>query len=312
MSSDKHLDSKAGPTRSPTRSQSPRKRTPYSRESQSDINDLRIQAIENRRIRNVATRQDSIDEQVISRFINELNEEEQEFKNLVDELSKKIVQSEEYLMSGDYFFKEHCNEIRRQVQLAKNLKIQRLEEMSEKLKMKIKEHEKKGSAALPKQNNDKLMETLNEMKLQNERWMKRLYKQEEINAQLIKQIKDCLSDYILEKENINRFLLNEQYLEFKEANDKDQLGEIIVVSMASFDENSVEKIEFSALLKNREDCTLTCSCNCQFCSHLEIYYETHNCDYEYDKYWNFFFHRQEIFTLFTRQKSCFCYSNGGP
>ena len=105
------------------------------------------------------------------------------------------------------------NHIKGLVQLVKDQIIESLEEMSEELLKKIVYLENERSAFLLKANYEDLMETLNEMKSQNERWMEQLYKQEEDNTHIIKKVQDCLSCFEFEKEKIFSFLLNKQFLE---------------------------------------------------------------------------------------------------
>ena len=147
---------------------------------------------------------------------------------------------------GGQFIREHCNEIRRRVQLAKKLNIQNLEDMSEKLPLKIDEHEKKESEAFLNANHGKFMSKLYEMKLQNEKWIKCLREHEKITDQFVEEINQwCLSKLSLERKKMNRFLLNEQSLEFKEA--KDEFGEIVVVPMESFEEDGVVKFDLETI-----------------------------------------------------------------
>ena len=78
--------------------------------------------------------------------------------------------------------------------------------------------------------------------------------------------------------------MNGQYLEFKEAEKKDELGEIVAVLMASFDENSAEKFDPGEIFSEYDRipfCTVTCSCDCQACTNLSIDYD-HDCDYYCD------------------------------
>ena len=82
-----------------------------------ELNDLRIECIGTCRI----VENSFSGEEILPQFDKELNEEGQAFKTLVDDLSKKLAQSERDLKCGNYYFKEHCNEIRRRVQLSKEL-----------------------------------------------------------------------------------------------------------------------------------------------------------------------------------------------
>ena len=65
------------------------------------------------------------------------------FKSLFDDLKKRLNQTELDLMNGNSFIKEHCKEIRRQVQLAKEIKIQEIEKIAEEIFDQIEKFEKK-------------------------------------------------------------------------------------------------------------------------------------------------------------------------
>jgi hypothetical protein len=74
----------------------------------------------------------------LSEKLNERkNEEEKEFDFLLKNLNKRLKQAEFDLMHGDYLIKEHCNEIRRQVQLAKETTLLKIEEITDELFTKI-------------------------------------------------------------------------------------------------------------------------------------------------------------------------------
>ena len=120
-----------------SRSKSPRHIKPYSKENSlkttTDINDLRIQAIENRIARQNAdghTSEADNNEHLLGKLNRELTEQETAFKSLMDQLKKSLNQTEFNLMNEDYIYKEHCTEIRRQIQLAKETKIARIEEIT--------------------------------------------------------------------------------------------------------------------------------------------------------------------------------------
>ena len=98
-----------GPIKSSNRSS--RSCSPYSRQKtsdESDINEIRIQAIENNRLKS-------------------LNETaELAFKTSLDEFEIKLDKIYNDLNNSDSFVREHYSELRRKVQLAKELKIVKL------------------------------------------------------------------------------------------------------------------------------------------------------------------------------------------
>lgn len=233
MSSEKKNETTIGPIRSSARNQCPRNiRTPYSRKYTTDNNNLRI---ENRS-------QDAISENVLTHFEKQLIEEEQLFKDLLNLYHENILQTEHDLKCGDYFLREHCNEIRRRVQLAKETRIQSLEEISEKLLAKIDEHEREISETILKANNDTFLARLNKMKLDLDEWNDCLDKHL-VDSKLIENANERLLNFAFERINIDRFLLNGQFLYFEEDSKINKLGEVYSICMNSFDENGTDKFD---------------------------------------------------------------------
>ena len=117
-------------------------------ETKQDINDLRIELIVKQK---------------------ELNEEEKELSSLLSSLNDKLKQAEFDLLHGDYVVKEHCNEIRRQVQSAKEATLLKIEEITDKLFKKIDSFESDSLDAILKVEKEKFTSKLNELTIENEK-----------------------------------------------------------------------------------------------------------------------------------------------
>ena len=98
---------------------------------------------------------------------NELNEE---FKSLKQRIKLILNQTKINIDDNEYVYKEHCNELRRQVQLAKETQMLKIEEISDKLMNEIDEFEKESLESVSKVNKEQLVNKLNEMKQENEKW----------------------------------------------------------------------------------------------------------------------------------------------
>lgn len=177
-------------------------------ENTDDINDLRIEAIEkNETINN-------------------------EFKSLLNELKTKLNQAEYDLLNSDNFIKEHCRVISRQIQSAKETKIQQIEEISDEMLKKVQDFETKTSQELNKTDREKKLETkLKQIKTENEKWNKKLddYKVDDL---LLNEVKESISKFTFKREKINK-LLFQDLLEFKPNNDQINFGSLSTVIVDS-------------------------------------------------------------------------------
>ena len=256
---DNKSQSSIGPIKKNSRSQSPRNQTPYSRleDNHDDINETRIQVIEKRKIKNI------------------LNEQKLEYKSLLDEFQIKFDKINFDLNNSDSFVKEYYIELRRQVQIAKELKIQKLEDQSEAILVKIDEYEK-NSLAL-KVNKDDFFVKLNEMKLENEKWLKSLTERE-IDFKLNNdQVKESIGRLSCESKNLESLLFDGKLVQFNE--NENGLGEIISIELDVLKNNDdLNKIDISDHLKHYNKCNNECkclNCSCGLCNDI------HECDNEY-------------------------------
>jgi len=235
MENKKQQEESKRPIRSLHRSQSPRNRTPYSRQSSGsvtneDINDLRIQAIENSRL-------------------NSLNEEELAAKSLLDESKIKLDKLDFDLNNSESVIKEHYMELRNQVQLTKELRIQKLEDQSEIELLKIDQYEQESlKYSISKVNKDEFSSKLNEMKSENENWSKQLVE----HKTNMDQVKSKTSQLLFEKDNLESLIFDGKLVQFKESADHD-LGEVYSNEFDIFDSNKVKSIDLSGHFKEDEE-----------------------------------------------------------
>ncbi len=199
----------------------PRRRSSRTRhtENTDDINDLRKEAIEKNEIIN------------------------NEFKSSLNELKTKLNQAEYDLLNSDNFIKEHCREISRQIQLAKETKMQQIEEISDEMLKRVQDFESKTSIELNKTENKKKLETeLKQIKIENEKWNKKLddYKVDDL---LLNEAKESVSKFTFKREKINKLLFKD-LLEFKPNNDQINLGTLstVIVDSLSHEINISEHI----------------------------------------------------------------------
>jgi hypothetical protein len=143
------------------------------------------------------------------------NDQEQEFNLLLNKFKEKLNKAKFDLENGgEYIIKEHCVEIRRQVQLAKEETLLKIEEITDALFKKIDLFESDSLEAVSTANNDVITSKLNELKSENDKWNKCL-DEHKIDSKLIDNLRDCISKFTIERENINQLLFNSQLLEFE-------------------------------------------------------------------------------------------------
>jgi hypothetical protein len=161
-------------------------------------------------------------------------EQEKEFSLLLNKLNDKIKQAEFNLNdNGAYLIKEHCTEIRRQVQLSKEETLIKVEEITNEILEKIDAFESRSSDYTLKADKDKLSAQLIQIKNVNEKWAKNLdeYK---VDLELLDDLRDSLFKFSSEQENFYHLLFNSQLLEFKPNKDI-SIGKLSNVTIDSFE-----------------------------------------------------------------------------
>jgi len=175
-------------------------------------------------------------------------EKQNEFKLLFDELKKKFNQAELDLTNGDYF-KDHCNEIRRQVQLEKETKIQAIERMCEELFNEIDNFEKNSLKKKTNDNKEKLTAELKTLRQDKEKWNKNI-DEYQINDQLIFQARESLTKLKFKRDKINKLLFDELLL-FKSNTDKIAMGSLSKIVIDSSKLN--QKLELKQHINELEN-----------------------------------------------------------
>ncbi len=165
----------------------------------------------------------------------ELNEEEKEFNSLLSSLNDKLKQAEFDLLHGDYLVKEHCNELRRQVQSAKETTMLKIEEITNDLFTKIKTFESDSLDAISKVDKQQINAKLSEIKNEAEKWSTCSNKSIK-DPELCDDLRNSVSKIAIERENINQLLFNCKFLEFKPIEiELINIGTLTTVSVDSFD-----------------------------------------------------------------------------
>ncbi len=110
--------------------------------------------------------------------------------------------------------------------------------------------------AILKADKEKLNYKLNELKIENEKWNKRL-DEYRIDSDLVDDIRNSISKFSIERENINQLLFDSKLLEFKPI----KIEQINIYSLSNFTiDNFENKIDISKqiddLNKNFDFCYL--------------------------------------------------------
>lgn len=221
--------------------------TPYSKETSSqptDINDLRIQAIENRILSRNAAQPTT--NQLLSSLKRDLTAEEMTFKSLLEQLNQQLKQAEFNIMNDEFIYKEHYIELRRQIQLAKETKIAKIEEMATQLIDKVNKFEKESFEDVLKVDKNEFITKINELKKENQKWNQCLddYK---VDSKLLDELRNSVSTMTFRTDTLNSELLK-KLMKFSENSDEITLGEVSVVSLDSINKINLEK-HFNDLLE---------------------------------------------------------------
>lgn len=138
-----------------------------------------------------------LSQKLTNKFAKQSPKEAEELKSKLNDVETELKQIEFILANGDCVIKEHCCELRREVQLAKELKIERINEMFNVMIHKIDELEKESLNFYSKMNKNELNQTLNQMlnkmKQNLDEWNHRLADYE------IEQEEICKTNYEIKK-----------------------------------------------------------------------------------------------------------------
>lgn len=207
---------------------------------------------------------------------------------LLDEFKIKFEKINFDLNNSDSFVKEYYIELRRQVQIAKELKIQKLEDQSEAILVKIDKYEKSSLEHALKVNKDDFFSKLNEMKLENEKWLKSL-SEHEVDLKLNSdQVKESIARLSYESKNLESIIFDGKLVQFNE--NENGLGEINSIELDVLkNKDDMHKIDVSDHLKHYDKCNNQCkclNCSCGLCNDIhECYHDCNNQYFNHDFDW---------------------------
>lgn len=162
-----------------------------------------------------------------------------EFKSILDKIKRKFDKIEFNLNNGDYCIKEYCIELRTQVQLAKEIKMQQLEKLSDSMLDEIDDFEKVKLNEHLKRNKDEFQIKLNQLK--------KMIDEQQQNMNSLQIIQSKLAN---EQDSLNNFLFNGKVLEFskrkEDLNASATFGQLAMSSFDSIDFNNLNKFDLNS------------------------------------------------------------------
>ena len=187
------------------------------------------------------------------RVKNDHEERKSEFNSIINDIETKLNQIKSDLNNGDLTIQEHCVELRRQVQLAKEIKIQELEEISEKMMQKVNEYERDSLKTYSEMNKDPFKSSLHELKLEVSEWN---YKGIEFEFANKKKFIDAIHKLNVLKSKVmgeldklkysifaNNRMLN--YRSFHSSLDSNLLGYLRLDSLDAINNDNLNKIDMT-------------------------------------------------------------------
>ena len=182
-------------------------------------------------------------QKITKRQKNESNTPEaKEFKLIVEEIESNLHQTEFDLLNGDYVISEHCRELKRRVQLAKELKIEELENLSKEMMNKIDCYEQETISIYQKTNKESNAQQFLEIKEVFDKCQINLIQNQE-------EMKSIKSKLTFEQENIKSLIFNDNVLTFKE-NNQLLIGNLMPHSLKTIDYNHLQEINFGNLVRD--------------------------------------------------------------
>ncbi len=179
----------------------------------------------------------------------EPTEEIKQFKLLLDSIGIKLKQAEFNLFNGDYLLKEHCRELIRQVQLAKETKVDQLEKLSDEMLNQIDMYEKERLNAYQlNANKQEFTSKLNELKIILDDWNQKLNDHQQSFSKQIDSARNVLSRLAVEEENLKSFIFNDKLLDlidYQEQLSETLFGKLAFTSFDCIDFNNLNKIDMN-------------------------------------------------------------------
>jgi hypothetical protein len=177
-----------------------------------------------------------------------------EFESLFESVTAKLKQTELNLLNGDYAIKEFCSELKRQVQLAKELKMKKLDDMSDQMMTKIESFEHEKLNVFLEAQNDNFKTKLDEMK----QFLSE-YNQKLENSKIVNNIHAVLglqAQIETLNENFYSLLFDGEYLQFNPKESPSSFGEILIKKSDEMDlkesKNEMEVSDYVFEMKNSD------------------------------------------------------------
>lgn len=175
-----------------------------------------------------------------------------EFKSILNEIQTKLTKTEFDLQNGENLIKEHCIELRRQVQLANEVKIQEINKLGESMINEIDIYEKESLETYAKINKESSEQKLNQLKQevttheQNAAQLKA-----EIDNQTLDKLKELKSKVFVQENHIKHSVFHKGQLMVYQSNENEFDEDIL--GLFSFDKfectvdmNELAKKDFSS------------------------------------------------------------------
>ena len=188
-----------------------------------------------------------------------------EFESLYELVIAKLKQTELNLTNGDYAIKEFCSELKRLVQLAKELKItkkndisdqlmEQMDDLSDEMMKKIESFEQEKLKAFFETQNTTFKTKQDEMKQLLSEYNQKLENSKLINNQhLVLSLQAQLETL---NENFLSLLFNGEYLQFNTKETENSFGEIVLKKLNEIDltrnKNEIEVSHYVLEMKNPE------------------------------------------------------------
>jgi len=168
-----------------------------------------------------------------------------EFTEIKKDIENKLKKTEFNITNGHYLIKEYSREVRTQVQLAKKLKIEQINNMSDDLIRKIDDFEKELlENYLSKQNHSQVMEydLLNKEINEIKKGIKNLNNQIDLAKEMQSKLTLC-------HENLHKLLFNNRLIEFvHHTSQQDTIGQLSFGKFDEIDFKSLNRISFKSYI----------------------------------------------------------------
>ena len=156
-----------------------------------------------------------------------------QYKSFMDSITAKLKQTEFELENKDYVITEYCSELKRQVQLAKELKFKELDDLSDEMMAQIDSFQKEKLNAILEANRAAFDSQLREMKEDLEKFNKQL---DTLNVYNDRHTTLCIQSQLATlKEKFYNILFEDKSLEFHAEENKSSFGHLSLKNHTLFD-----------------------------------------------------------------------------